>query len=400
MAKKKERRNSTPEKVQVKNISDFSDIQSFNEKVDALVENRNEVVIHNVEHILRQRNISQAYMCDRDLNGQPSSPQLTSYKKKGKDIPFRMVARIAMMYGYTPEQMYSQLLDQANTPTPAANTPRLRPAQEYAKYVGTYSIAYFASDPKLGTNHRTTAQSLCFGVLSVFSGVAEGGAPSLNVLAFLNCTAEERELLLELARNAEQPNSNSSLRSCYENMCHGSRASRLKCLYEGELLLVDRIAEITLRQIKGSDIVHIRLHNSAAISSEGSSYSGGLTTMMCTSRGTEHMPCVQAAILSKRGFANTASEELAEYLFMDTPNIDFEYELDEIVTCIKKLYPGDDPENPTTQFRDADKTFLLKGFIEKRLIDILNRNVFSYYKVTSDRDCEAYKALCREPARR
>ncbi len=395
MAKQESRRNQKPGSVRVLRSEDLSGYGTLDARVDAMIENRNEVVIHNIECILQQRGIAQAHMCNVDLEGSPQPPQLAAYKKVGRDIPFRTVVRIGMAYGYTPEQMYGQLLDQ--TPAHGGAGEQPRPYSEHIKYVGTYHMAFFGTDAKLGGNKRTTARSLSNGVVSVYMNGTDGGRPVLRVAAFLNCTDDERDALTAAARRAES--AGNGVRACYEaaagRRSEGSWAPRMKCFYEGELRLTERIAGIELRQVRGGDIVHIELHNRAANSSEGRSYKGGLATMMSTSRGEEHMPCVQAAILSRRGFAGVAREELAQLLFLEPPEVELRDETRAIVAYMKALFPSDGADTPLSQMPDDDRTFMLESYIEKKLTEVIRRNVLGYYKISTEMDSAIYKAVCR-----
>lgn len=400
MEKGNKKRNQNPSEVRVMSNADLFDVASLDKRVDKIVENRNEIVIHNIAYILQKNNIAQAHMCNVDLEGTPQPPQLAAYKQPGRDIPFRTVARIAVAYGYTPEQMYGQLLDQTGGRNPVTDKPAPRPYDEYKKYLGTYHMAYFGTDAKLGGNKRTTARALSYGVLSIYLGSAVDGVPTLHAVAFTNCTEAERDKIIRTTRNAEAQGGGRGVRTCYENVAtvrkEGSHEMpRMKCLYEGELTLTERIAGITLRQIKGSDTVHIDLHNRAANSSEGSEYRGGLATMMSTSRGEEHMPCVQAVILSKRGFDSVAKEELANLLFLEPPKINLKEETKAIVAYMKALFPNEDTDNPLSQLADADKAYILESYIEKKLTEVIKRNVLGYYKVSTAMDSDAYKAVCR-----
>ena len=188
MATDKEKRNSNPSEVRVKGPADISHLMTLDEKVDEMVENRNEIVIHNIDYILQQKNLTQAQMCSRDLEDTPQPPQIAAYKRKGRDIPFRTIARIAVAYGYTPEQLCGQLLDQTKGRGYAIDKLPPRPNDEYLKYIGTYHMAYFGTDAKLGGNKRTTARSLAYGVLTIYLGNAVDGVPTLRVAAFSNCT--------------------------------------------------------------------------------------------------------------------------------------------------------------------------------------------------------------------
>lgn len=400
MAKAADKRNGNPGDVRVMSVADFCDLDSLDEKVDHMVENRNEIAIHNMEYILQHHNIPQAYMCNVNLEGTPQPPQMAAYKKKGRDIPFRVIARIGMAYGYTPEQMYGQLLDQTDTRSHSVGQRPPRPLDEYMKYIGTYHLAYFITDAKLGANKRTTARALSYGMLSVYAGNAVDGIPTLRAAAFFNCTEAERDMLIRSIRKAEGQGGGRSVRSCYEKMAtaphpDSHEMTRMKCFYEGEVILSERVTEITLHQVKGSDVVHIELHNRAAISSQGSMYKGGLATMMSTSRGEEHMPCVQAVVLSKRGFDNIAKEELADRLFLEPPRIDLQEETKAIVAYMKALFPGEDADNPLSQLAEADKTFILESYIEKKLTEVIKRNVLGYYKISTAMDSDIYKAVCR-----
>lgn len=400
MAKTTDRRNNTPSEVRVKSNADFYHLETLDARVDAMVENRNEIVIHNIEYILQQKNIAQAHMCNVDLEGSPQPPQMAAYKKVGKDIPFRTIARIAMAYGYTPEQLCGQLLDQTGGRGYAIDKLPPRPYDEYMKYIGTYHMAYFDNDAKLGGNKRTTARALSYGMLSIYPGSAVDGIPTLHLVAFTNCTDEERDALVRTTRNAEAQGGGRGVRTCYEKIATvqnpgTNEMPRMKCFYEGELTLTERIAEITMRQVKGSDVVHIDLHNRAAISSEGSLYKGGLATMMSTSRGEEHMPCVQAMILSKRGFANVAKEELANRLFLEPPKINLMDETKAIVAYMKALFPSENTDSPLSMLSDADKTSILESYIEKKLTEVIKRNVLGYYKISTTMDSDIYKAVCR-----
>ena len=394
------RRNHNPNEVRVKSNGDFAHLSTLDERTEALVENRCEVFIHNVEYLLHQHNITQTYMCNKDLEGSPRASKMAEYKKAGKDIPYHVIARVANRYGYTPEQMCGQLLDHAERHQAATPQPLSRPASEYRKYIGTYHVAYTKTDATPGTNKRTTTRDLAYGLLSVYAGSAVNGVPTLRVAAFLNCTDEERHTLVCQTREAEEHGGGRRVRSCYEQIANTripgtNEMPRMKCFYEGELTLTERIAEITIRQVQGGDIAHISLHNRAATSSVGSQYKGGLATMMSTSRGVEHMPCVQAAVLSWRGFDHIAKEELAHQLYLQPTKFDLQDEVREIIRYTKMLFTDKPSADPSTQIPDEDKALLLECLIERKLTNVLKRNPLSCYKVSIDMDSKVYKTVCR-----
>ena len=400
MGEMTERRNAPGTECRVKSVEDFEHEGSLDAKVKAMLENRHEIVIRNVEYLIRKEESSQAELCAKKLEGSPGTQQMTSYKKVGKDIPYWVITRVAMSFGYTPEQFSGQLLEKSGGQGQVAGKLPLRPKSEYPKYIGTYHLAYFKTDAALGDNRRSAARDLANGMLTVYPGDAVDGIPTLHVIAFFNCTDQEADRLARTVSNAERQQSNRGIHTCYkkvatpENDLEGD-SSRMKCLYEGDLILTERCAEITLRQITGSDTVHITLHNQAANSSEGSIYKGGLGIMMSVSRGEEHMPCTQAIILSRKGFANTAKEELADSLFLEPPEVKLENETRDIISYVKALFPPEDSDNPLAHISASDKEFMLNDYIERKIKDVIKRNYLRCYKVSSVMDSAVYKKHCR-----
>lgn len=387
------RRNSKPSEVRVKSIADFEK-QGLNEKVDSIVENRNEIVIHNLEYLLKRENISQATMCQEILENSPLPSQISLFKKAGVDIPFRTVARIAAAYNYTPEKLYGQLLDQSDGLSHTSKKLSLRPEDEYRKYIGTYHLAYFKTDRKPGNNNRTTARSLSYGLLTVYPGNVIDGIPQLRVSAYTSFTDQvERDTLLRYIRSAEASGNSRNIKACYEKIV-SEQSHRMKYLYEGDLTLTEEISEITMNQAKGHDVIHIHFLNRAAHSSDGSMYKGGLGAMLSTSRGAEHQPCLQSAILSKRGFDHLAKEAVAEALRIGPVDFDLQDGVRSIVTYAKALFQGNDAETPLSALADKDKEYMLASYIEKIVTEAIRSNVLSYFKISTEMDSLVYKTFC------
>lgn len=107
------------------------------------------------------------------------------------------------------------------------------------------------------------------------------------------------------------------------------------------------------------------------------------------------MPCIQAVILSKRGFENIAKEELANMLFLEPPKVDLREETKAIISYMKALFPSEDNDNPLSHLAESDKAFILESYIEKKLTEVIKRNVLGYYKVSTEMDSDIYKTVCR-----
>lgn len=395
---KKKKRNHYSDEVRVDSLADHKDGTLYKRSND-MAQNRYEVFIHNVDYILSKKGISQAHMCEHNLEGLLRSQQLSTYRDTTRDIPFITIVRMALAFGYTPEQMIGQLLDQTEHSHQHLQSSH-RPDDEYKKYVGAYHMAYFSTDAKYGDNKRSTARDLAFGILSVYEGNAVEGIPTLKAIALTNCTHEDQRRIATLHQSEGSNIQEKKILECYHDIVNSKQDNNknnpsTKYLYTGELTLTERITEISLHQIVGTDVIHISLHNRAANSSAGSKYRGGLGTMLSTSRGIEHMPCVQSIILSKRCFEDISHEELAKHLLLMPPQVNMHSEASDIITYTRALYPSDSNNTPLSILPESDKLFMLENYIEKKLTGVIMRNLLRYYKVSVAEDSNVYKAICR-----
>lgn len=395
---KNDRRNVGP--IRVKSVADFAEFATLSERCNEMVENRCEIFIHNVQYLCRKNNIAQHHLCEVELDGMLNPAQLSVYGRKGREIPFRVMALVASAFNLTVEKMCGELLDEATPEGERRPALSQRSVEECNKYPGVYEMAYFDTGKPLGQNDSTTSDSLAKGLLTIYPGNAVNGVPTLRVAALVNCTDSEMEALKKALKTEQDKPGVSDFRSCYLRVASAQKTDdgempRMKCFYEGTVELTERMAEITMRQSRGNDIVHLLMHNRAATSSGGKTYRGGLATMMSVSRGSEHMPCIQSVILSKKGFDLKAKEELANWLYLCPPEINVKESVKAIVSYMKFLFSTSEIDTSYAGFSEADKTYCLESFAEKKLTDALRHNLLSYYKVSTAMDSDIYRALCR-----
>ena len=167
--------------VEVMSLHALDPSASLSHRAEVLTKNRFQVIMHNMDWIREQRQISQFYMCETDLEGTPKSSQMSAFRKGTLYIPFQTLVHMAVGYGYTPEQLMGQLLDapEEDSAVPA------RPETEYAKYEGHYAIAYFNTDANLGENTRSMARAVSFGVLTLWHDPS-GKQGQMQAVAFFN----------------------------------------------------------------------------------------------------------------------------------------------------------------------------------------------------------------------
>lgn len=401
--------------VKILQPEDLAKYSGLSEKKNALVENRCEVFMHNVRYLCQLHGISQAELCNQKLEGLISSPQLTGYKNRGRDIPLWVMALVASAFDLTVEELCGQLLDEHAALAETSDRPAGRSLAEYEKYVGTYDLAYFDSSRPLGQNTSPTERALNKAVMTIYATYNAIGTASFHVAAIFNCTEEERAAAANAMEGLNLARDGSMVGKRYENavMLPGPSAkpeARLKCLYEGDIDLTERMVELTLHQVHGSDVAHLFLHNRAATSSEGKAYRGGLATMMSISRGAEHMPCIQAAMmlrstytemseyakgkrLPKSQFDFYAPEMVAPKIYLAPPKIELHEEIGDIVNYMKSLFMQNGDTGTLASLSEEDKEFCLEAFAEKKLTETVRRNILGYYKVSIQMDTDIYQMM-------
>lgn len=344
--------------LQVMGLDDFSPEDSLEAKVQKMAKNRFAITMHNLDWLRRQRNISQSHMCNVELHGYPKSSQISAFRNLRQEIPFPTIIRFGLAFGYTPEQMTGQLLDAQNEVAHVS----IRREAELEKYVGHYFVTYFHTDANLGENSRSTTHALSYGLLTIYRD-GQSLMPSLRAIAFFSTT----EAACRKLRASLENSGGSTVRQVDTQAADvqtSGRSTNKKCLYEGTLELRDRIVEITLMQVYGSKTAHLCLHNQAANSSEGSVYRGGLATLCSISRGQEHMPSVQAAILSRQGFSHVAKEVIAKYLIFQPPHIELHQEVQDIIHYINIPFRGE-ATRQINELSETDLIYLLESYIKK-----------------------------------
>lgn len=390
--------------IHVMNREEIRKIDRLDEKVEALLKNCYSIVLNNVDYLCQVNELSQAKFCEQALDGRVHSSQFSGFRNQGKDIPLRVIATIAAAFDLTIEDVCGKLLAEENVD--AANERAFpRPVEEYYKYVGTYDLAYFDTSAPVGKNRSATADSIKRGVMTIYASRNNIGNLSFRVASIFNCTSLERQQIVG-AGKLDAIEDSGAVVNYYKQILSDvwNGEDRLKCFYEGNINLSERMIEITMQQARGSDVVHISTHNRAANSSNGKTYRGGLASMMSYSRGAEHMPCSQAVILARASANYSANgsaldsiqpEVLADKLYFTQPDIDFSDEVCKIVAYMKLLFSKDNSSPPIDKLSETDRESCLESFISQQLTNSLRRNLLSCYKVSLGMDYDVYKLICK-----
>jgi len=411
--KKRDYRNARPKTKE--EIEQFGD--EISKKVSDLLENQDLLFLRNTEYLRSLSKLNQRELCEEKLQGYISPAQFAMYKQEGKLIPRHAIMAVAAAYGLTFGDLCETIIGTDPIPVPsdpAPNPVTPRPVKEYEKCLGTFDIAYFDPSKPVGENHEVTEDSISFGVMAVYSTKTAMGASQFHVSAIIPCTSEQRNSVATSVEDAEVRKNTDMIRKNIEKIANSSSdfggSSGMSHLYEGNIMLTEQMMEIKLNQVNGRDVIHLMTHNRVKDSSEGKDYLGGLATMMSVSRGAEHMPCVQAVILSRgtkkksinevtqktemcpaSRFEFFSAEKLASMIYFAPPKVSLKDEVEAIVEWMGILYGNG--ESVTTALSDEDKKYCLEVFIEKKISEALKRNALSYYKIPLQMDSEVYQML-------
>lgn len=412
--KKRDYRNARPKtKAEIDQLGD-----EITKKVSDLLENQDLVFLRNVEYLRNLGKLNQRELCEDKLQGYISPAQFAVYKQEGKLIPRHAIMAVAAAYGLTCGDLCETVIgtgpiNDTHNESSVIKVPS-RPVKEYEKCLGTFDIAYLDPSKPVGENHEVTEDSISFGVMAVYSTKTAMGMSQFHVDAIIPCTSEQRNSVATCVEDAETRKNTDTIRKNIEKIANSNGdfggSSGLSHLYVGNIELTEQMMEIKLNQVNGRDVIHLMTHNRVKDSSEGKEYLGGLATMMSVSRGAEHMPCVQAVLLSRgtkkksvnevtqktetcpaSRFEFFSAEKLASMIYFAPPKVSLRNEVEAIVEWMGILYGNG--ESVAAALSDEDKKYCLEVFIEKKISEALKRNALSYYKIPLQMDSEVYQML-------
>ena len=180
------------------------------------------------------------------MGGLLSPPQLASYKREEKDIPFRVISLIATAFELPVEDIIGKVLETQTNVNDNIDNTFSRPKSEFEKCVGTYDLAYFNTSRPLGENTIPISHSLNYAILTIYGTSTPVGSTAFHVVAFFNCSDTERNQIVSMLNTVDLLNYGSRAYEIYETVALEDEKSRAKCLYRGDINLTEQMIELTL----------------------------------------------------------------------------------------------------------------------------------------------------------
>lgn len=239
----------------------------------------------------------------------------------------------------------------------------------YEQFLGNYIIYYYNNSSYKGEVHTNIANTLNYGVLSVYEG-REGDDVKVFSTFFKEKVNATRMLKL---LNADIENTE----EIYRN--NGN-------VYEGEISYTEQSLFLNLANKDNCDKCFIILNNPPT----KQKYIGGVGTVNSIARGREHNPCVQFIILSKK-IIDVPDGELYKVLKFEDYSVSLDFAIKDTVELFKRLYV--EKNDLAIELSDEQKLAIVKNKLEYYFNDILSANTFRFAKVSNKEDDGIYKLI-------
>lgn len=265
----------------------------------------------------------------------------------------------------------------------------------YEIYKGTYVLYYFNSSPSKGNDTKSTEDSLCRALITIYEKEKGIGVPNYAIQALFQCPLKT---ISELKHNLDRKSYCKDIEDLYNDFYKDIRTQNIDCAhYIGEFKISNSFIYCALHD-SDKDIGTLMFYNSKAKSDKYKQYLGGIGASLSTSSGTSKMPCISFALLSAKILEEYISEQQISELFnIGIPRIELKYsgpEVDRIISAFNTLYGSASANNPlVADLQEKHKKMFIEFALEDLLNDILIKNMFRYQKISQNDDDMFYHQL-------
>lgn len=242
------------------------------------------------------------------------------------------------------------------------------------RFIGNYIIYYYDTSAYKGNSNVYTKNALNYGLVSI---CYDSSATDSNKLAAYGQFLLNRKTAEETLNTLNALSDKNAVKSYYNN---------LEDHYCGEINIQNNHLFISLANNNKQDACFMILNNPPS----GKSYIGGIATVNSISRGREHMPCIQYSIISKY-VLNITDGEVYNLLTLDTPEINIDLNIEQLIKLFKSLYINSNESN--IMLNDYQKKRILEESVKDTLHELLETNVFKYAKISDMEDDKYYRII-------
>ena len=188
--------------------------------------------------------------------------------------------------------------------------------EDKSKFIGNYIVYYYNNSSYKGEIHTNLKNTLNYGVISVVNR----NSIDKDVVVY-GTFFKERSSAVSLLEQSDKCTSFEEYEKLY---------SKIENYYEGEINSNQNNIFISFTNKSKDDKVNFIFNNPPS----GNYYIGGLGTVNSVSRGREHNPCIQFAIISRR-LIDKPDGEIYNSLCLDYAEVNFNTPVSELILLFR-----------------------------------------------------------------
>ena len=325
----------------------------------------NSIFVNNLKHLMTKHNLSQRDI-SKVLNVSPAT--INNYLNKNLEPSLSFLCEIKNKYGYSIDQfVFENISNEQINLKPTVNTEKLE------KFVGTYMFYCYNSSEYKGKISSYSKTTLKYAVISILDKPTENGLKVVANFIKDRDTAENFKSYLDSISTGERERCQAE----YDQF------------YSGALETSSSQIFIYLKSTALNDQSLIILNNPPS----NKEYIGGLGTANSVSRGREHMPCIQFAIISKK-ILQIPDGQIYNLLSLGVSEVNVEVEAEQLINLFKSLYLSS--TGLKDDLNEYQKKTIFQNSLNNMLIDLIDANMFRFAKVSNMEDDDYYRIIKEE----
>lgn len=244
--------------------------------------------------------------------------------------------------------------------------------EDKTKFVGNYIVYYYNNSSYKGEIHTNLKNTLNYGVISII----KRNAKDRNVIVF-GAFFKDRNNAVSLLESCNKCSNFDEYKNLYlDNLNH----------YEGDMNSNEHNIFISFSNKYKDDKVSFIFNNPPS----NNCYIGGIGTVNSVSRGREHNPCVQFAIISKK-LIDRPDGEIYNSLCLGYTEVDFTTPVSELVLLFKRLYM--EKNELSANLSNEQKESIVENKLKYYFNEIAEANMFRFSKISNQEDDIVYRML-------
>ena len=231
-----------------------------------------------------------------------------------------------------------------------------------SRYIGNNFVYYYNNSSYKGEIHTNLKNTMNYGVISVI----KKNDIDKNVVVYGSFYKDRSDAVKTL----KSVDDNFVCEEVYK--VHSTKRN----FYEGSIRANLNNLFISLSNKNKDDEVYFIFNNPPS----SSKYIGGLGTINSVSRGREHYPCVQFAIISRK-LIDRPDGEIYNSLSLGYTDVNFSTPVEELVNLFKRLYVQ--KNEISSNLTEEQKASVIENKLKYYFNEIIDANMFIFAKISN-----------------